>query len=152
MNYGEGRAILELISSVVTLVVYGALVAFGWVHEWFVVGDILQFWAIVILIFIPFSIIVRIIVNIVYSIGNSVAHEIKGGFPDDDIVDERDRMIMLKATRNSMFLFVAGFLVGLVFLAFKLSPHFFFGSIILFGALTDFASTAMTIVYYRKGV
>lgn len=83
---------------------------------------------------------------------NSVAHEIKGGFPDDDVVDERDKLIMLKATRNSMFLFVVGFFVGLVFLAFKLSPHYFFGSIILFGLLTDFASTAMTIVYYRRGI
>lgn len=152
MNYGEGRAVAELVSSVITLVVYGTLVTLGWIYEWFIVGDILQFWAIIILIFIPFSVIVRIIVSIFYSIGNSVAHEIKGGFPDDDIVDERDKFIMMKATRNSMFLFIVGFFIGLVFLAFKLSPHFFFGSIIFFGALTDFASTALTIIYYRKGV
>jgi hypothetical protein len=153
MNYGEGRSIAELISSVITVLVYGTLVVLGIVFEWFVIGDILQFWAIVILIFIPFSVVVRIVVSIVYSVGNTVAHEIKGEFPEgDEIVDERDRLIMLKATRNSMFLFVVGFLVGLIFLAFQLSPHYFFGSIVLFGILTDFAQTALTIIYYRKGV
>ena len=152
MNYGEGRSAIELISSIITVVVYGGVVALGLYYEWFIIGDILQFWAIIILILIPVSIIVRILVHILYSVGNTVAHEIKGKFPDDDIVDERDKLIMLKATRNSMFLFVAGFLVGLIFLAFKMSPHYFFGSIVLFGVLTDFLSTGLTIYYYRKGV
>ena len=55
MNYGEGRAFIELISSIVTLFVYGLLVVLGLVNEWFVIGDVLQFWAIIILIFIPIS-------------------------------------------------------------------------------------------------
>ena len=152
MNYGEGRSISELVSSVITVVVYGTLVALGIIYEWFIIGDILQFWAIVILIMIPLNIAVKIVVHIIYSVGNAVVHEIKDGFPEDDIVDERDKLIMLKATRNSMFLFVVGFFVGLIFLAFKLSPHFFFGSIVFFGVLTDFAQTALTIIYYRKGV
>lgn len=153
MNYGEGRSFIELTSSVITFIVYTALIILGIIHEWFVIGDILQFWAIVILVYIPLSIVVRILVHIIYSIGNTVAHEIKGEeFPDDEVVDERDKLIILKATRNSMFLFVVGFFVGLVFLAFQMSPHYFFGSIILFGVLTDFVSTGLTIYYYRKGV
>lgn len=152
MYYGEGKTFVELVSSIATLLIYGIAVGVGLYNEYIVINDILQFWAIIILIFIPLSIIVRIIVHILYSIGNSVAHEIKGGFPDNEVVDERDKMIMLKATRNSMFLFVVGFFVGLIFLAFKMSPHYFFGSIVLFGALTDLMSTILTMVYYRRGV
>ena len=152
MNYGEGKTFAELVSSIATLVIYGIAIGLGLYYEYIVITDILQFWAIIILIYIPLSIIVRIIVQILYNIGNSVAHEIKGGFPDNEVIDERDKLIMLKATRNSMFLFVVGFFVGLIFLAFQLSPHFFFGSIVLFGILTDFAQTALTIIYYRKGV
>ena len=152
MNYGEGRTLIELISPIATLIIYGVAVGLGLYYEYIVITDILQFWAIVILIYIPLSILVRIAVHILYNIGNSVAHEIKGGFPDNEVVDERDKLIMLKATRNSMFLFVVGFFVGLVFLAFKFSPHYFFGSIVSFGILTDLASTVLTVYYYRKGV
>lgn len=152
MYYGEGKTFIELVSSITTLLIYGLAVGLGLYFEYIVINDILQFWAIIILIFIPLSIVVRIIVHILYSIGNSVAHEIKGGFPDNEVVDERDKMIMLKATRNSMFLFVIGFFVGLIFLALKMSPHYFFGSIVLFGALTDLISTILTMVYYRRGV
>lgn len=152
MNYGEGRTFAELISSVSTLIVYGIAVGLGLYYEYIVITDVLQFWAIIILIYIPLSIIVRIIVHILYNIGNSVAHEIKGGFPDTEVVDERDKLIMLKATRNSMFLFIVGFFVGLIFLAFQFSPHYFFGSIVVFGVLTDLTSTMLTIFYYRKGV
>jgi hypothetical protein len=152
MNYGEGKTFAELVSSIATLVIYGIAIGLGLYYEYIVITDILQFWAIIILIYIPLSIIVRIIVQILYNIGNSVAHEIKGGFPDNEVIDERDKLIMLKATRNSMFLFVVGFFVGLIFLAFKLSPHYFFGSIVLFGIFTDLTSTLLTVFYYRKGV
>ena len=152
MYYGEGKTFVELVSSITTLLIYGIAVGIGLYNDYIIINDIMQFWAIIILIFIPLSIIVRIIVHILFNIGNSVAHEIKGGFPDNEVVDERDKMIILKASRNSMFLFIIGFFVGLIFLALKMSPHYFFGSIVLFGAMTDLTSTILTMIYYRRGV
>ena len=158
MTYHEKRSLVNIFSTVVLTGVYALVIYNKYMNGDFDLSNILRFWAIVILIFIPISIVARIVIMIIFSIGNSIGtaikNEIKGEDeePFEDVVDERDKLISLKATRISMAIFVAGFIAALISQLFDTSNHLFFIVIVSFGVLSDVATEIATIRYYRRGV
>lgn len=108
----------------------------------------LQFWAKAILIAIPVSIVTKIVVMIIFVIINYIVTREKiAGFED-----ERDKLIELKATRNSYIIFGVGFFISLAVLAFGYPPKYMFISIILGGMASEIFDNLSKFYYHRRGV
>lgn len=154
MSYQENRSLTYIISSVFITGVYSYIIYQKYLSGALDDSNIFRFWAIIILIFIPISIIARIIIMIIFHILQSVVQAAKGEEVDAemDIVDERDKLIEMKVARISMMIFALGFILALVTQLFDLSNHLFFITFLLFGLITDITSETMKIIYYRKGM
>lgn len=108
----------------------------------------LQFWAKAILIAIPISIGNKIVVMIVFALINYIiTREEISCFED-----ERDKLIELKSTRNSYFIFGMGFVFSLVVLAFGYPPKYMFIALILAGISSEIFDNLSQLYYHRKGV
>lgn len=148
MSYQERRSLVNLISDIV---ITGAYTVYRFQHYPETdpySPEIFQFWGAFFLLLIAVSIVAKIIIYIIFSIINTIAT--REEIPS--ITDERDKLIGLKAMRNTLYTFMIGFVLGMASLAFDQPPTVMF--IILFGA--GFLSSLMTDVsefyYYRRGV
>lgn len=153
MSYQESKSLTNILSTIIITGIY-AMVVYQRVLEGIAnTSDVFRFWALTILIFIPISIVARIIIMIIFSIINAVVQTAKGESVEDvEIVDERDKLIELKAMRVSLFVFAIGFILALVTQVTQLSDHMFFITIMSFGVISEIATDTTTIMYYRKGV
>lgn len=153
MTYQENRSITNILSGLITTGVYAFVVYQRYLNGTVDTTDVFKFWAITILVFIPISIIARIIIMIFFSIGNAVVQTAKGEEVSEiDIVDERDKLIEMKATKISLVVFSLGFLLALVTQALDMNDHIFFITLVVVGLITEVVSETATIIYYRKGV
>jgi hypothetical protein len=90
---------------------------------------------------------------IIFSVWTSVVQTAKGEEAGVmEIVDERDKLIELKATKISLIIFSFGFIIALTTQAANMNNHIFFITLIVFGVITEIVSELSTIIYYRKGV
>src|SRR5687768_10156906 len=109
MSYQEKKSIANLISSVL---IFGCYSWYVWENQLSgnpAAADLPAFWASVILVLIPVSIVAKIVITIISTILYRIAtNEIEPSF-----MDERDKLIELKSTRNSHYVFVAGVLLGM---------------------------------------
>lgn len=108
----------------------------------------LQFWAKAILLAIPISIGNKIVVMIIFAISNYIIT--REDFPCFE--DERDKLIELKSTRNSYFIFGMGFVISLAVLAFGYPPKYMFIALILAGIGSEVFDNLSKLYYHRKGV
>lgn len=155
MSYKEKMKVANIVSSVVITTVYAIIMYQRYLNGTISDENIFRFWAVVILIFIPISIVARIIILILFNISNAVVETAKGNdFEEemDDITDERDKLIERKANYIGMFVFSAGFILALVSQLFDVSNHLFFIILVVAGFMTDILSESLAIVYYRRGV
>lgn len=153
MTYQENRSLTNILSTIIITGGYALIVYQRYLNGSIDTSDVFKFWAITILIFIPISIVARIIIMIIFSIANSVVQTAKGEELENlDFVDERDKLIELKATKISLIIFSLGFILALVTQAFNMNDHIFFITLVIVGVITEIASELFTIIYYRKGV
>lgn len=153
MTYQESRSLTNIFSTIIITGVYALIVYQRYLNGTVDTTDVFRFWALAILIFIPISIVARIIILIIFSIGNSVVQTAKGEEIENvDFVDERDKLIELKATKISLIIFSLGFIFALVTQVANMSNHMFFITLIVVGVITEVVSDLATIIYYRKGV
>ena len=137
-----------MISTIVVLGIYYWSVLQRFDSQAMTTDEQLQFWAKAILIAIPISIATKIVMMIVFVIMNYIIT--REELPCFE--DERDKLIELKATRNSYFIFGLGFLVALVVLAFGYPPKFMFIALILAGIGSEVFENLSKFYYHRKGV
>lgn len=154
MSYNEKKSVTNIISSLLITIIYAIVVYQKYLNGALDASDIFRFWAIVILVFIPISIVARIIIMIVFHIFEAVLQAAKGKDIEDemDIVDERDKLIQMKTSATSMYIFAFGFIIALVTQLFEVSHHIFFIVLIIAGLITDIVSESLMIRYYRRGV
>ncbi len=155
MSYQEKQSLTNIISSIIITAVYAVVMYQRYLNGSLDDSNIFRFWAIVILIFIPISIIARIVIMIIFHIIESVIQAAQGKELEDeiaDVVDERDRMIQMKSMAISMYIFSLGFVVALFSQLFDVSNHLFFIILIITGVITDVVSESLMIRYYRRGV
>ncbi|RLD48378.1 MAG: hypothetical protein DRI97_18945, partial [Bacteroidetes bacterium] len=105
-------------------------------------------WGVIFLVFIGVSIVARIIINIIFHILNAIATREQ----DVPVRDERDKLIELKATRNSYYIFVSGFVVSVISLAIGMPVYVIFIAFVGFGLIAEIIDNASQIYYYRKGI
>ena len=154
MSYQEKKSLTNIISSVVITTVYAVIIYQKYLDGVLDDSNIFRFWAIVILIFIPISIIARIIILIIYHILEAIVQTSKGKDIDDvidDVVDEREKLIQMKSNSISMYIFSLGCILALATQLFDVSNHLFFIVIITSGLIMDVVSESLMIRYYRRG-
>jgi len=168
MYYQEKKAIAVIFAMLLIIAAYGVYV----ISKYREIGaDLLydlKFWAAAMLIAIGggivLIIIILIIFHIILSVANEVAKEAAGkagcGAGDEsfgeveilDFEDEMDKLIALKAVRNSFAVVGAGFIASLVSLYMEMPPGIMLNVIFIsfnFGSLVEGFSQ---LYFYRKGI
>ena len=154
MSYQEKKSLTNIISSILITSIYGIIMYQKYSNGGLEYTSIFKLWAVVILIFIPISIIARIIIMIVFHILDSVVQTAQGkeDVGEFEAVDERDKLVQMNANSISMYIFSFGFMVALATQLFDVSNHLFFITMIIFGLITDVVSESLMIRFYRRGV
>jgi hypothetical protein len=94
------------------------------------------------------SIAAKVIIHIVFSIINTIATNEK----EPSFTDELDKVIGLKATRNSHYVFMIGFLLSMVPLIMDMPPYVMFITLIAAGFVSEVVGTVTQLYLYRRGV
>ena len=147
MYYQEKRTIVSSVSSALILGFYSL-----YVYQRYVIGnpDIIndfKFWGTAILILIPVTILAQIIIHIVFVIINKIA-------TDEDVPafnDERDKLIELKGTRISHWIFILGFFLAMGTQVMEMPPYVMFLTLIVSGFLAAVISDITKFILYRRG-
>lgn len=153
MSYQEKKGITNIISSILITTIYSIVIYQKYLNGLLDDENIFRFWAIIVLIFIPISIVARIIIMIIFHIVESIVQTARGNDIEDELssLDERDRIFNMKASSTAMYIFSLGFIIALATQLFDVSNHIFFIVIMVAGFLTDLVSELMMIRYYRRG-
>lgn len=148
MSYQEIKNIVSLIA---TILIFGFYCLY--VFQMYPEGSLDQtntfsFWGSVILILIPVTIVAKIIINILFSIIYRIAtKEVEPSFSD-----ELDKLIELKATRNSHYVFIIGFLLSMGSLVLDMTPSVMFLVLFFCGFLSEMVGVITRLYLYRRGV
>lgn len=147
MSYQEKKSILNMISSLLISGIYFWYIFQGNPTAGMSSDELLYFWGKSILILIPVSIVARILIAIVFAIGNTVATREK--IP---ATDERDKLIELKSLQNSRYMFAFGFILAMVALTMNMSVNVMFIIIVLAGMISEIVENVSQLYFYRKGI
>jgi hypothetical protein len=148
MTYQEKQNVVNIFSALIITVIYAWLVWQRQQQGQFDLTEDFRQWGIVFLIFIGISIVARIIIQIIFHIGNAIATR-EEKIPAED---ERDKLVKLKAIRNSYYAFTGGFVVSVMGLALGMPVYWIFIAFVGFGMIAEIVDNGSQIYYYRKGV
>ena len=148
MSYREKENIINIISGLLITAVFAWLVYQRQLDGRIDLSDDFQMWGKVFLIYAGVSIVARIIIYIVFHIINAIATR-EQNIPAED---ERDKLIKLKATRNTHYTFSVGFFIAIVALAIGLPSYSIFIIFVISGVISELIDNGSQIYYYRKGV
>ncbi|KGE16882.1 hypothetical protein [Paenibacillus wynnii] len=148
MSYQEKKNIVSLLGSFLVFVLYGL-----YVFQKNPVGSIdsaytFSFWGGVILVLIPVSIVAKIIITIVFN----MIYRITTNETEPSFSDELDKLIELKATRNSHYVFTLGFLVAMGSLVIDMQPTVMFIILLFSGFVSEMVGGITQLYLYRRGV
>ncbi len=97
------------------------------------------------LIFFVSAIVLLIIIEVVAHIFLTVVHR-------PETIDERDRLIELKATRIAYFFLVLGVFLTIGSIMMSLSPFMTAHIMLLSFVIAEMAKSISQLIYYRRGV
>ena len=148
MPYQEKQSIVNIFSGLLITAIFAWIIyqrqASGLID---LTTDYRQ-WGVIYLIFIGVSIVARIIIYIIFHILNAIATR----ETDIPVTDERDKLIRLKATRNSYNAFFIGFVPFFLLLAVGIPVFWIFIAFAGCGLISEIVENISQIYYYRKGV
>ena len=147
MGHHEKQSIVSIIGSVLVIGFYSLYVYRNYIQADMELLNDFQFWGKSFLLLIPVAIVVQIVIQILFAIGNRIITQ--EDIPD--ITDERDKLIELKSIRISHWIFVFGFMMAMGSLAMGMKPYVMFLTLISSGFLASLASEVAKIIYYRRG-
>jgi hypothetical protein len=148
MSYREKENIVNIFSALLITSVYAWIIYQKQMSGQINLTNDFQKWGIVFLIYAGVSIVARIVIYIIFSIINVIATREEKIPP----VDERDKLIKLKATRNSHYSFSIGFFFAIVALSIGMPTYWLFILFVLSGVISELIDNGSQIYYYRKGV
>ncbi|QGY47476.1 hypothetical protein GM418_28540 [Maribellus comscasis] len=154
MSYREKENIINIFSGLVITAIYAWFVYQRHLEGRIDLVDDFQAWGKLFLVYAGISVVARIIIYIVFHIINAiVTHNTEathnGEIPPED---ERDKLIKLKALRNSHYSFVVGFMLAIIALAIGLPTYSIFIVFVISGVISELIDNGSQIYYYRKGV
>ncbi|MBO9599629.1 MAG: hypothetical protein J7559_17625 [Cohnella sp.] len=147
MSYQETKQIVSFIGSIVIFGLYCLYVFQNYPQSAMDSTDAFSFWGAVILILIPVSVVAKIVILI----GFSIVYRIVSKEKEPAFSDERDKLIELKATRNSHYAFVLGFLLAMGSLVLDKPTATMFVILLLSGIVSEMIGVMTQLVLYRRG-
>jgi flagellar biosynthesis protein FlhB len=153
MYYQERKTIVTTLSGILVFTAYCI-----YVYQKLQAGAVdlsndLKFWATTMLIFIGAGIVMMIIIMIVFHIINAMVNEITRQGDDDPMVeDEMDKLIELKAMRNSYIIVGIGFVLSLVSLVMQMPLAVMINIIYLSFNVGSILEGFSQLYFYRRGV
>lgn len=148
MSYQEKQSVVNILSGILITAIYGWTVYQKHLAGQFDLTEDFQRWGVLFLIFMGVSIVARIIIYIIFHIINAIATR-EEDIPEED---ERDKLIKLKATRNSHYAFSLPFAGAFVGLALGMPIYWIFIAFIFSGLFSEIVENTSQIYYSRKGV
>ncbi len=148
MSYREKENIINIFSGLLITAIYAWFVYQRYLDGRIDLTDDFQAWGKLFLVYAGISIVARIVIYIIFHIVNAIATR------DDKIPqeDERDKLIKLKALRNSHYSFVIGFMIAIIALAIGLPTYSIFIVFVISGLISEWIDNGSQMYYYRKGV
>lgn len=148
MTYQEKKSIVSVISAILIFFSYCLFMYPRYPGEGVELSEVLHYWGSFVLYLTLFSIVAHIIISIVFNIVFRLTTNEK----EPAFADELDKLIDLKAFRNSFFVFVVGFLFAMGSLVFYQPLHVMFMILISAGFISDVTGSVTKLYHYRRGV
>jgi len=168
MYYQEKKTIASIFSGLLILTAYSIYGISKYQELGAGLLNDLRFWASAMLIFIVSGIIAAILIQVVFhimlAVANEVAKEVSGKacckvkdgtYEELEIAeaeDEMDKLIALKAMRNSFVVVGAGFVIALISLYMGTPPAIMLNIIFMSFVLGTLFEGFSQLYFYRKGV
>lgn len=148
MTFQEKKSIVSLFSAILIFASYCLYMYLRYPEAGLEQAELFRYWGSFVLILTLVSIIAHIIISIIFSIIFRITTNEK----EPSFEDELDKLINLKAHRNSFFVFIIGFLLAMISLVMEQPPQVMFMSLIVFGFISEVTGAATKLYHYRKGV
>jgi len=148
MSYNEKENIVNIFSALAITITYALIIYQKQLQGQFDLTLDFQKWGVIFLIFMGVSVVARIIIYIIFTIINSIATRKE----EKEILDERYKLIKLKATRNMHYTFSIGFLFSFIGLATGMPVYGIFLIFIGSCLISEIVDNLSQIYYNRKGV
>ncbi|MBT2292596.1 hypothetical protein J7E73_26365 [Paenibacillus albidus] len=148
MSYQEKKNVVSLFSTILIFSFYCLYVFQTYPEAVQESAETFRFWASVILILIPVSIAAKIIITIVFNI----IYRITTNEKEPSFTDELDKLIELKASRNSHYVFILGFVLSMGSLVLNMPPYAMFIILIFSGLVSEVVGVITQLYLYRRGV
>ena len=148
MTYQEKKSIVSFISAIL---IFGSYCLY--MYPRFPEGGLeseetFRYWGSFVLFLTLFSIIAHIIISIIFNIIFRMTTREK----EPKFADELDKLIDLKANRNSFFVFIIGFLLAMGSLIIYQPSQMMFIILITSGFISDLTGSVSKLYHYRRGV
>lgn len=148
MTYQEKKSIVSLISAIL---IFGSFCLY--MYPQYPQGGLestetFRYWGSFVLVLTLISIVAHIIISIIFNIVFRITTREK----EPTFADELDKLIDLKANRNSFFVFVLGFLLAMGSLVVYQPSQVMFMIMITSGFISDVTGSVTKLYHYRRGV
>ena len=148
MTYQEKKSIVSIVSTIFIFVSYCLYMYPRYPGGAVESSVVFHYWGSFVLFLILFSIVTHIIINITFNIIFRITTSEK----EPAFADELDKLIELKAHRNSFFMLIAGFLVAMGLLVIYQTSQLMFIILITSGFISDVTGSVTKLYHYRRGV
>ena len=148
MTYQEKKSIVSLVSTILIFGTYCIYMYPSRPEEGLESLETFRYWGSFVLILTLFSIVAHIIISILFNI----IFRMTTGEKEPTFADELDKLIDLKANRNSFFVFIIGFLLAMGSLVIYQPSQVMFIILIISGFISDVTGSVTKLYHYRKGV
>ncbi|MEH7435876.1 hypothetical protein V7182_00140 [Neobacillus drentensis] len=148
MTYQEKKSIVSLISAILIFVSYSLYMYPQHPEGELGSTETFRYWGSFVLILTVVSIVAHILISIIFNIVFRITTKEK----EPKFADELDKLIDLKANRNSFFVFIIGFLLAMGSLVFYQPSQVMFMILIISGFLSDVTGSITKLYHYRRGV
>jgi hypothetical protein len=145
ISFQEKRAIVSLFSTAFVFALYiSYLISASRAH--YSPTDF-SFWGVAILFIVPITVIIKIIVHVIFVfINRTVAKE-----KEVLLTDELDKLIELKATKYSHWIFMLGFFLSMIPIMMNMRTSNMFLSMVITAFVSGMTRDITQIYLYRKG-
>jgi hypothetical protein len=148
MTYQEKKSIVSIISAILIFGSYCLYMYPGHPGGGLVSKETFHYWGLFVLNLTFISILAHIIIHIIFNI----IFRITTGEKEPTFEDELDKLISLKANRNSFLVFIIGFLLAMGSLVIFQPSQVMFIILIISGFISDVSGSITKLYHYRKGV
>lgn len=148
MTYQEKKSIVSLVSAVAIFGAYCAYMYPKYPEGGPEPNETFHYWGYFVLTLTLVSIFAHILISIIFNI----VFRITTGEKEPRFEDELDKLIALKAQRNSFFIFIIGFLLAMGSLVVDQPIQVMFVILIVSGFISDVTGSVTKIYHYQRGV